>query len=106
MSRIDCTPEEKIHELLLYLRKDKKGIYEDAKRVLKFLYKTINEDYFDKLLTLEQKKENERESYVKKITSSKSELYNNYINGEDAILDNFIKLCHNNPEYFNVFSKK
>lgn len=103
MSRIDCTTEEKIHELLVYLKKEKPEIYVDAKRVLKYLYKTVKEDYFDRILSLEQKKDNECESHVKKVNAAKRKLYNDYIDDEDAILDNFIKLCHDDSKYFTIF---
>lgn len=101
MYRIDCTPEEKIHTLLLDLKKNTPYLYDPVKRVLSYLYKTIKCDYFEKSIMLEYGKY--KDDCCSKIISAQNNLYDNYIDGEDAILDIFINMCHDHVKYFNHF---
>lgn len=88
-------PENKIKELLLFVKKEKPDSYESVKKVLKYLYKNVNEDYFDKKIALDFKKVNE----------ARNSIFENYINCEGGILDLFIKMCHDDPKYFETFYK-
>ena len=96
-------PEDKIKELLLYVKREKPDSYESVKKVLKYLFKSVNEDYFDKKIALDFKKDSERESYPKKVNEARNSLFENYINCEDGVLDLFIKMCHDESKNFETF---
>ena len=94
MSTKELKTEEKINELLCFIKKEKPESYESVKRVLRYLYKGISEDYFEKRIILDPVKDSERESYPRKVNEAKNNLYDCFINGENTILDLLIKIVN------------
>ena len=103
MGTKELKTDEKLNELLCFIKKEKPESYESLKRVLRYLYKGISEDYFEKRIILDPVKDSERESYPRKVNEAKKNLYDCYINGENTILDLLIKMCHDEPKYFETF---
>jgi len=94
----DCETEEKIHEFLEDLKKNKPFVFHKAERVLRFLYKTVNVDYFEV-------KEHELDNGNKdknRIKVLKENIYKFYVNENQGILDNFIKICNDKDSKFFV----
>jgi len=99
--------ELKIYNLLAKLKKENKDRYDYAKRILRYIYKICKEDYFFKKynhLLIEEDHRNSTKSTNLKIVSKY--LIEKYIEDDNQLLDNFIKLCNDpNDLYFNKFKE-
>ncbi len=101
MSKKECDVEYKIHSLLLKLKKDNGNIYEPTKRILKYLYKTVKEDYFEHHIESEYRKD--KEDRIKVMISAEKCLFEYYVNEEEGVLENLIALCNDDRKYFYKF---
>ena len=90
MDKKELLPEQKIHEFLSYLKKENSDTYEIAKRVLGFIYRDVKKEFANIRKNYEDKKNSEE--YIGVVEYARLDLYNNYINNENGILDLFINM--------------
>lgn len=103
MDKKELLPEQKIHEFLSYLKKENSDTYEIAKRVLGFIYRDVKKEFANIRKNYEDKKNSEE--YIGVVEYARLDLYNNYINNENGILDLFINMCQNpDKRYLSRFS--
>jgi len=100
----NCEVEIKIFEFLQNIREEHSEFYEPVKRILKYIYKTVKKDYFGREIeSLYQSGEKEKASKVDEMSKC---IYAKYVECKGGILDNLIKMCNENPNYFPYFYKK
>lgn len=102
MEKEELVQEKKIHEFLAKLKKEDIETYNKAKKILGFIYRDVKKDFFDIRKRYDYWKESI--DYVPVVESAKDNLFKYYINGENTILDLFIKMCNeDNKQYLDIF---
>lgn len=103
-ANISCEPEIKIYEFLKNTRQNNPEYYEPVKRILGYIYKTVKKDFFQKqaddFLKIGEKDKG------KNVYAAEKNMFQNYVESEEGILNTLIKMLDNNPEYFKYFYSK
>lgn len=103
-ANISCESEIKIYDFLVKVRKNNPEYYEPVKRILGYLYKTVKKEFFHKkadyFLKIEKK------DATQNTFDTEKTLFKHYVDGENGILDNLIKIVINDPKYFEYFYLK
>lgn len=103
-ANISCEPEIKIYDFLVKVRKNNPEYYEPVKKILGYLYKTVKKDLFhkqaDDFLKIGEKDK------AKNLYAAEKTMFKNYVESENGILDNLIKILINDPKYFEYFYSK
>ena len=100
---VSCDYEIKIYEFLLDLRKNKPTYYEQVKRIFNYLYKTVKHDFFVDEIKKYSKKDN---SSSKEMDKFEQPIFSAYVESNDGIVNNLIKLVYEEPVSFEYFYKQ
>lgn len=98
---VNCKTEKDIYMFLKYIKQEKPEFYIPVKRVLRYIYKIVKEDVFEKdfyrYLSLNKLE------ISRGVVNAKNMLLKYYVEEEKGILTELTSIVQNNPEYFKYF---
>ena len=94
----NCEAEVKMYQFLQETRNNQPEFYDPIKRILRYMYKFVRKEYFDDEAN-DFFKVGEKDK-GKNIIAAEKNMFKYYVQGEDGILDNLIKITKEKPECF------